>query len=87
MITGQTREGWKFLFLAAGQDAIKTGGDLGISANNSMSWSSNKMSSKAVFASVSSNMSSYRSSKFGGASFDNIEQELGFSDKQRDDSK
>lgn len=90
IIETQTNEGWKFLFLAAGQDAIKTGGSIGISAANSMNWSANKMSAKSTFSSVSSNVKSYRSGKFANLSLDDLDdisQKLTFTEKQREDSK
>lgn len=88
-------EGWKFLFLAANQDAIRTGSGLGIKASNSMTYSANDVGAINVFASVSANMSTYRSSKAdlfsksftSDVTLDGIEKDLDFSDKQRKDSK
>jgi hypothetical protein len=90
MIETQTEAGWKFLFLAANQDAIKAGGSIGIKASNSMNYSSNDNSTINVFNSVSQNMSKYRSAKFNSNDLmDNhyLASELDFSDKQREDSK
>jgi hypothetical protein len=88
-------EGWKFLFLAANQDAIRTGGGLGIKASNSMTYSADDSGAINVFASVSANMSNYRSSKAdlfsksfsSDVTLTSIEKDLDFSDKQRKDSK
>ena len=92
MIETQTEAGWKFLFLAANQDAIKAGGSIGIKGSSSINYSSNDASTVNVFTNVSMNMSKYRSSKFAAMdlspeSFDDIAKDLDFNDKQREDSK
>jgi hypothetical protein len=92
MIESLTEEGWKFLFLAANQDAIRTGGSIGIKASNSITYSADYDGATNVFASVSSNMSKYRNSKaelFSGnlnANIGNIEKDLDFNDQQRKES-
>jgi Mg-chelatase subunit ChlD len=97
MIETQTdEEGWKFLFLAANQDAIRTGSSIGIKGGNSITYSATSDGATNVFASVSMNMSKYRSSKAdlfsksfssGELNLDSIEKDLDFNDKQRKDSK
>jgi hypothetical protein len=92
MIETQTESGWKFLFLAANQDAIKAGGSIGIRGANSINYSSNAQSTGNVFANVSSNMSKYRSSKMSSMSLSDVDMEqlskdLNFDDKQREESK
>jgi hypothetical protein len=92
MIETQTNEGWKFLFLAANQDAIQAGGSIGIKGSNSINYSSNDISTANVFQSVSSNMKQYRSSKLASLNLsdfdlDQISKDLDFNDKQRDESK
>jgi hypothetical protein len=92
MIETQTNEGWKFLFLAANQDAIKAGGAIGIHHTNSVNYSSNDISTSNVFASVSDNVKQYRSSKFKSLNLDDVDlqsfsQDLNFTDDQRDKSK
>jgi hypothetical protein len=92
MIETQTETGWKFLFLAANQDAIKAGGSIGIKGSSSINYSSNDASTVNVFTNVSMNMSKYRNSKFAAIdlspeSFDDIAKDLDFDDKQREDSK
>lgn len=92
MIETQTNEGWKFLFLAANQDAIQAGGSIGIKGSNSINYSSNNISTANVFQSVSSNMKQYRSSKIASLNLsdvdlDEISKNLDFNDKQRDESK
>lgn len=93
MIQSLTEEdGWKFIFLAANQDAILSGNSIGISGANSMTYAANGESTSAAFFSVSSNMASYRSSKFKSLSDDAIEdfkslsKDLEFKDQQRKDS-
>ena len=93
MIESQTdEEGWKFLFLAANQDAIRTGSSIGIKGGNSITYAATSDGATNVFASVSSNMSKYRSSKFSSMNLssvdlDQISKDLDFNDKQRKDSK
>ena len=89
MIETQTEAGWKFLFLAANQDAIKAGGTIGIKGANSINYSSTADSTINVFANVSQNMSKYRNAKFNNLDLDlkSLEGELDFTDEQRDKSK
>lgn len=63
-IEAKKKEGWTFLFLAANQDAMKTGAGFGISSNNSMTYNANSTSVNATFSNISGKMSSYRSAKF-----------------------
>jgi hypothetical protein len=92
MIETQTNEGWKFLFLAANQDAIQAGGSIGIKVSNSINYSSNDLSTANVFATVSSNMKQYRSSKFAAMNLSDedlniLSKDLDFKDDQREKSK
>ncbi len=92
MIESQTEAGWKFLFLAANQDAIKAGGSIGIKGGNSINYSSNAKSTENVFKNMSVNMSKYRNSKFaamnlGDVDLQQISKDLDFDQEQREDSK
>ena len=92
MIETQTNDGWKFLFLAANQDAIQAGGSIGIKGSNSINYSSNDLSTANVFATVSSNMKQYRSSKFASMNLSDVDldvlsKDLDFKDDQREKSK
>jgi hypothetical protein len=92
MIETQTEAGWKFLFLAANQDAIKAGGSIGIKGGNSINYSSNDTSTVNVFKNMSMNMSKYRNSKFAAmnlsdADLGQISKDLDFDQDQREDSK
>lgn len=62
-IEEKKKAGWNVLFLAANQDAMRTGGSIGIDANNSMTFNANAGSVNASYQNISSKMSSYRSSK------------------------
>lgn len=95
MIETQTKDkGWKFLFLAANQDAIKSGASIGISASNAMTYSADVVGTASAFYSVTSNVSSYRGAKFAKASSKNLTQQdletvadsLNFTDDQRNES-
>jgi Mg-chelatase subunit ChlD len=85
--TLQTEEEWKFLFLAANQDAIATGSSIGIKSSNSMSYSATGDSVTSVFYSVSSNMASYRNAKMFSSDIKDLESEISFKDDQRKDAK
>jgi hypothetical protein len=93
MIESLTKEGWKFIFLAANQDAIKAGSSIGIHFCNSMTYAATSTGASNVFSTVSSNMSSYRGAKFrsfvadDAASLSDLEGSLSFTDDQRDQQK
>jgi hypothetical protein len=61
--TLEDEKGWYFLFLGANQDAISAGGNIGISGNKSFTYSATDTGTARAFASFSSNISTYRSSK------------------------
>jgi hypothetical protein len=92
----QKEEDWKFLFLAANQDAIKSGSSLGIKADNSITYAATADGAYNIFTTVSSNMASYRSAKTMYTSTSNVIQDfnekkfaesLKFTDEQREDQK
>jgi len=93
MVETQEKEhGWKFIFLAANQDAIKTGGAMGMSAQNSMTYSATDRGASAAFMSFSSNVKSYRKGKLDSINLSDVdlsavEKSLGFTKEQRDDQK
>jgi hypothetical protein len=97
MIETLTKEdSWKFIFLAANQDAIRAGNSIGIQSSNSMTYAATSDGASRAFATVSSNMSKYRSSKSvmysslaEDATMDTalFAQDLNFSDSQRDEQK
>lgn len=83
--TCEKEEGWKFLFLAANQDAIRAGNSIGISTANSMTYSATTKGASKAFQTISSNMSSYRSSKL--VNTDSLATaSLFFTDEQRDEA-
>jgi hypothetical protein len=62
MIKTQTETyNWEFMFLGANQDAILTGGRLGISAGKSMSYAANSKGVASSYGSVSSKLCAFRS--------------------------
>jgi len=61
--TLQDDNGWKFLFLAANQDAFSEGGKLGVKMSNSMSYAASGSGVTNTFQAVSANIGSYRSAK------------------------
>jgi len=94
--TLQKEDGWKFIFLAANQDAIKAGNSIGIQTANSMTYAATAAGADSAFMSVSSNMSKYRSAKSVAYRVTSLSKDidtklfsdnLNFSDNQRDDQK
>lgn len=51
---------WEFVFLAAGQDAIVSGGTMGFLPTQALSYNSNPLSTAKAFHSVSRSIGSYR---------------------------
>lgn len=51
---------WQFVFLGANQDAIAAGGNIGINANNSMTYAANSAGTRAAFTRSAGNLASYR---------------------------
>ena len=83
----QKEEEWKFLFLAANQDAIKSGSSLGISADNSITYAATSAGAYNVFNTVSVNMSSYRNAKLYSTDLNMVADSLKFKDEQREEQK
>jgi uncharacterized protein YegL len=88
----EKNKGWYFLFLGANQDAIKAGGDIGISMNKSFTYSANGEGTANAFASFSSNITNYRSSKFKNMNLNDIDlmslkAQLDFTNEQREDKE
>jgi len=53
---------WEFVFIGANIDAISTGTSFGFSAQNSVTYTASAAGTEQLYRSVSSNMTSYRSS-------------------------
>jgi Mg-chelatase subunit ChlD len=94
--TLEDEKGWYFLFLGANQDAIAAGGGMGIGGNKSFTFNATDDGTSSAFASFSSNISNYRSSKMEYAAMNmdknitindlqNLKMNLDFSDDQRKD--
>ncbi|MBC8144387.1 MAG: VWA domain-containing protein [bacterium] len=54
---------WEFVFLAANQDAIATGGRMGISSDQSLTYAASKIGTNAAFDSISASTKRRRSIK------------------------
>lgn len=52
---------WQFVFIGAQQDAILSAADIGIAASNAINYTNNPIGTTALYASVSSNVRSFRS--------------------------
>jgi len=64
MIKNQTEdEEWEFIFLAANQDAMKTGHSMGMKMGNTMTFASSAEGTAGVYAKMSASVKGYRSSK------------------------
>lgn len=87
--TLEKENGWKFIFLAANQDAITTGGSIGIKAQNSMSWATTEDGVGNTFYSMSANLKSYRSAKASYDSYvaENLEKSVSYSEYVAENSE
>jgi hypothetical protein len=86
----EKNKGWYFLFLAANQDAIKAGGNIGISNNKAFTWKADYEGTTKAFSSFSKNISNYRSSKMDNLDLSDVDlfslkSKLDFTDEQRKD--
>jgi len=61
MIEQKENDGWKFVFLGANQDAIKTAANIGIKQNSAMTYSQTPQNVRACFNGLSSAISRSRS--------------------------
>ena len=84
MIETKEKEGWSFLFLAANQDAIQSGGSIGIKGSNAMTFGTDAASVTNSYMSVSANIKSYRNAKFKDQSV--TMDAFGFTEEQRKES-
>jgi hypothetical protein len=75
---------WKFVYLGANQDAIKTGGDLGIGRGSTLSYFANPIGTQCAFKSMSKGMSSHRSSTLSAK---DLKSENYFDEADRDAQK
>lgn len=86
LVERQTRDyAWQFLYLGADQDAIEVGARLGVSAAQSITYGRGAVA--PAMASLSANVGAYRSAKAAGASDEAAAAALGFTDRQRADSR
>lgn len=90
----ENEKGWKFIYMGANQNAITTGAQFGMKANNSVTYAADSEHVKIAYMNVSDNLSKYRMSKSSFAksvSFDSLSDQdmaamastLGFTDEQR----
>lgn len=79
----EDNKGWKFIFLAANQDAIQTGNTIGIKGGRAMTYAATNVGSGAAFKSVAVNTASYRSAKL--ANLETAQDSLDFTDEQRNE--
>lgn len=87
-IEAKKKDGWNFLFLAANQDAIKAGGDMGISANNAMTYNATDNSNSRMYAQFSNKLTNFRSAKMNlNVSKVELDAALSFTEEDREDVK
>ena len=78
MIKKKENDGWKFVFLGANQDAIKTAAGLGINQNSAMTYSQTPHNVNACFRGLSDAISRTRSGE---------DEEISFTENERTNSK
>jgi hypothetical protein len=69
IIEKKEKDGWKFVFLGANQDAIKTAGGLGINQNSAMTYAQTPKNVNACFRGLSDAISRTRSGENERVSF------------------
>ncbi len=70
----QSKYSWEFVYIGANQDAVLAAKTIGIGASNALNYAANAGGTKALYRSLSANLSSYR----GG-----VGQTMAFSDDDR----
>lgn len=65
-ITSRRENGWDFVFIGANQDAWQTGSGLGVAKGFTRNFTADVAGSRAMYAGLSSSVSSYRSSGLAG---------------------
>lgn len=66
---------WEFVFMGANIDAIATGTNLGISAQNTLNYAATAAGTHELYSTISSSMNTYRSSNSSRADFFNQTQQ------------
>ena len=97
--THENEKGWKFVFMGANQNAITTANTYGISGNNALTYAADNEHVTMAYASVGSNIKSFRSAKSAlytetlsrgfaasAAEMDSLKDDLSFSDEQRNET-
>lgn len=73
MIKVKENDGWKFVFLAANQDAILTASNLGIKRNSAMTYSQTPQNVRSCFSGLSEAISRTRTGEDENVTFTNTE--------------
>lgn len=69
LINKETNNGWEFVFLGVGPDAMTQSTSMGFSAANSISYAGSAASTQTVIRSTSSNIAQYRSGQASNVSY------------------
>lgn len=83
LIESKTKQGWKFVFMGANQDACLTGEKLGVDRKMSMTYTADNAHASIAFSAMSENTAKYRGARGQGLTGD---EDLLFSEKQRGSS-
>ncbi|MFA5936469.1 MAG: vWA domain-containing protein [Candidatus Paceibacterota bacterium] len=76
--------GWQVLFLAANQDAILTGGALGLARSQTMTYRADRDGTQALYATAARSTINMRDAAMSGASLHSAIAQSGISDADRD---
>lgn len=69
LINRETNNGWEFIFLGVGPDAMTQSASMGFNASNSISYAGSSASTQTVIRSTSSNIAQYRSGQSSNVSY------------------
>lgn len=67
MIEGREKDGWKFIYLGANQDAFTTAASMGMSAATAMNYAANAVGAASTYGYASETVATLRGAKASGA--------------------
>jgi len=85
LINERKKDDWEFVFIGANQDAIKSGGDIGVCRAASLTYDQTRKGTRDAYMSLSSSTRSFRKAKRCSPSGEKIGFAFGESDRDKQD--
>ena len=76
LISSQEKAGWKFIFMGANQDAILSGGNIGLKAGACLNYSQNVLATECAMDSINNAINRVRSKESTSVNFSQIERSM-----------